>query len=320
MTDPKEISNLLHDLARGRAADIESVLKPVTRDDHVYGTRVLTHCHCLQLDGNGRPRVNDLAEKIAHNVIEYCIPRTKINKAYEKMHKYGDASEFVRLTRRATNLFTPLEKSGEGGELLLFTFAERVLKLPQLLCKMDLKTNSNMHIHGADGVHCGVSDDKRRLLLYWGESKIYQDFSTACNDCLESLAKLLLSRSSADGEIARDLQLLSGRLNVANEELELALQSFLDPDEPGWNDTEMSGLCLVGFDYENYPAGPNESTLNDISRQIRQNIPDWKSHISRSADKKHVTEFNIHFILVPLNSAEQFRQSFKRTLGLRNDK
>ncbi|WP_223252149.1 Hachiman antiphage defense system protein HamA [Paracoccus mutanolyticus] len=47
-------------------------------------------------------------------------------------------------------MFTDLKSSGEGGELLLYLLTERFLGLPQILCKMSLKTSA--HYHGADGV------------------------------------------------------------------------------------------------------------------------------------------------------------------------
>ena len=44
--------------------------------------------------------------------------------------------------------------------VLLFLLAERFLKLPQILCKMDLKTDPRMHYHGADGVSIGFCTDQ----------------------------------------------------------------------------------------------------------------------------------------------------------------
>jgi hypothetical protein len=48
---------------------------------------------------------------------------------------------------------------------------------------MDLKTDTRLHYHGADGVYAGVTPEGL-LKLYWGESKIYKDAGAAIRDCL----------------------------------------------------------------------------------------------------------------------------------------
>ncbi len=74
--------------------------------------------------------------------------------------------------------------------MLLYLLAERFLGLPQVLCKMDLKTDSRMHYHGADGVYASVTEEGL-LKLFWGESKIYADATDAIRDFLKSLAPFL---------------------------------------------------------------------------------------------------------------------------------
>ena len=120
-------------------------------------------------------------------VADYAIPRTKLAKAKARDIKYNSTEAVTALVEQARRSFTDLAKTGEGGEMLLFLLAERFLKLPQVLCKMDLKTDTRMHYHGADGVYAGVTPEGM-LKLYWGESKIYKDAATAIKDCLASLA------------------------------------------------------------------------------------------------------------------------------------
>jgi len=120
----------------------------------------------------------------------------------EDADRTGSSQKVVRLHTKARKLFTDLVQSGEGGELLLFALAEKLLRLPQLICKMSLNTNTRMHIHGADGLHAGVDEKTGKLLLYWGESKIFGDVTSAVRDCLKSLAPILLDH----GASKRDLQ------------------------------------------------------------------------------------------------------------------
>jgi Cap4 SAVED domain len=120
-------------------------------------------------------------------VADYAIPRSQLAKAKARDTKYNSTEAVTALVEQARRSFTDLAKTGEGGEMLLFLLAERFLKLPQVLCKMDLKTDTRMHYHGADGVYAGVTPEGM-LKLYWGESKIYKDAATAIKDCLCRLA------------------------------------------------------------------------------------------------------------------------------------
>ncbi|WP_139768605.1 HamA C-terminal domain-containing protein, partial [Salmonella enterica] len=102
----------------------------------------------------------------------------------------GSTLKITKLFMQAMGLFTSLSNSGEGGELILFLFAEKFLKLPQIICKMNLKTNPEMHYHGADGVHIGVDNQSQKLCLYWGESKLYSDLTQAIYKCMKSISPL----------------------------------------------------------------------------------------------------------------------------------
>lgn len=292
--------------------DLGALLHDVERHVVVDGTNITTHCHCLTLDGNGRPRIEDLVEAVAEHVLDYAIPRSEYRAAREEADRTGSSQKVVRLHTKARKLFTDLIQSGEGGELLLFALAEKRLQLPQLICKMSLKTNTRMHIHGADGLHAGVDEQTGKLLLYWGESKIFGDVTSAVRDCLKSLAPMLHDHEASK----RDLQLLQRHLDVDNEELENALKKFLNPDDPAFNSLEFRGLCLVGFDCDAYPKGPSKTELNAVVSAITSTLPGWKQHVAKRVREEKINAFSMHFLFVPFPSADEFRTLFREHLGL----
>jgi hypothetical protein len=306
------LSQALQRLARGTERDIASLLHDVERHVVVDGTRITAHCHCLALDGNGRPRIADLVEVVAEHVLDYAIPRSEYRAAEEEKSRTGSSHKIVRLHNKARKLFTDLAQSGEGGELLLFALAEKVLRLPQLICKMSLKTNTRMHIHGADGLHAGVDEENGKLLLYWGESKIFGDVTSAVRDCLKSLAPMLQDHEASK----RDLQLLQRHLDVDNVALENALKSFLDPDDPAFNALEFRGLCLVGFDCDAYPKEPSSVELKAVVEAISTTLPKWKAHLAKRVSEEKLDAFSMHFLFVPFPSADQFRDLLRGQLGL----
>jgi len=311
-----EILTALRNLARGDKANLSSVLIPVEVDTTVEGTRVQGHCHYVALDSHGRPRLADLVARVTEFALAFAIPRSKIKSALEKASDTGDTTALIRLHNESRRLFTRLLKSGEGGELLLFAFAETHLGLPQIVCKMDLKSNSEMHIHGSDGLHCGPGKDNIGLALYWCESKIYSDFARAVRECLSDLAKYLLTDDTHEGRTSRDLQILDRHLDLADTELEEALMSFFDPTHRDYNRLEMRGICLVGFDYDAYPKMRSEMTPRDLEDAIREALPEWKSRLRNRVNEEDIADFFVHFLCLPLPSAQDFRLLMREKLGL----
>lgn len=317
----EEISGILNEegietalirLVRGEATSLSGLLHNVENHVVVDGTKVTTHCHCLKLDGNGRPRIEALVSAVAEHVIDYAIPRRQISEAYDELSRTRSTQKIVRLANDAKRLFTDLEQSGEGGELLLFVLAEKILKLPQLICKMSLKTNARMHVHGADGLHAGVDSVTGNLLLYWGESKVFGDVTSAVRECLASVAPMLAEHTSGQ----RDLQLLQRHADLDDSSLEQALKKFLDPDSDAFNSLEFRGLCLVGFDCDAYPTGPSATELAALVDEIAKMLPSWKEHLKKRISEEKLDAFSMHFLFVPFPSADEFRRLLRIQLGV----
>src|SRR5690606_10818427 len=132
------------DLEAALSGDPEALdvhLTLVERDVSVEGQLVKVHCHCLALDGNGRIQLHRLAEFMRNAATNYALPKAKVAEAKARDAKFNSTEAVAELVERAKRSFTDLAKTGEGGEMLLYLLAERFLKLPQILCKMDLKTD-----------------------------------------------------------------------------------------------------------------------------------------------------------------------------------
>jgi hypothetical protein len=257
-----------------------------------------------------------LVAAIADYVLDYAVPRTAIQEALAAYNSANrSTAPLMRLREEANSLFTDLTNSGEGGELLLFVLAETVLRLPQLLCKMDLKTNSRMHIHGADGLHAGVDPEKGHLLLYWGESKLHKGAVEAIRECFASIAPMLKS-SGETGQARRDMQLLSRHADLADDALTEALKTYLNPRHVHFNKLEFCGLCLAGFDSGAYPVPPEISKQDEVVQIIFEGLPTWKEAIERRVGAEELTDFAFHVICVPFPSVEDFRLRLLHHLGL----
>ncbi|MFZ2973292.1 MAG: DUF1837 domain-containing protein [Ferribacterium limneticum] len=311
----KQLNSVIEDLARGNKSSLDSFFHVIETDVAVGATSAKCHFHCINLDGNGRPRVDALVKHLLGHLIDYTVPRKRIEEAYLEQKETGSTYSSAALFIEALGLFSRLTKSGEGGELILFLMAERFLKLPQLVCKMNLKTSTEMHFHGADGLHVGVDSAKGKLCLYWGESKLYADPISAVTKCMKSLAPLLLGTGGIGSPEERDLQLLGQYLDVNDDELETALKNFLDPDDPNFNLLEFGGLCLVGFDSEEYPGEPNSKTIVQVKTALTNQLADWQAHVAKRLNEEKINTFLIHVFLLPFPSVDKFRQAFKAALS-----
>lgn len=167
-TQPKpiDLDAKIEQLLRHDAGELDSYIAIVERDIAVSGTLAKMHCNVLQLDGNGTPRMKDLARWLAFHVIDYAIPRQEILDALKFDTDHNTTRRMADLKAKAARLFTKIKKTGEGGEILLYVLAQKHLGLPQLFCKMPHKTSTQVHLHGIDGIHVGVDKSNGRLLLF----------------------------------------------------------------------------------------------------------------------------------------------------------
>lgn len=287
----------------------------VERDVSIKDCAVKIHCHCLTVDGNGRVQPHRLAEFMRNAVVDYAIPRSKVAEAKARDQKFNSTAAVAELVERAKRSFTDLARTGEGGEMLLFLLAERFLKLPQILCKMDLKTDSRMHYHGADGVYAGVTADGI-LKLYWGESKIYKTVGTAIRDCLASLAPFLIEPDHEGADRERDLILLSDKADLSNSELTNALKRYFDRSSVMSTRVQYCGVALVGFDAPFYPPDSVKAAAEEIVDGARKALTDWSDKIGERLLFEKLCEMEIQLFCVPLPSAEGFRNAFLKAMGI----
>ena len=316
---PEKLSSTLIEkmtsLARGTSGDLSAYIQEVVSKEIVDGTKTEAHFYHLKFDGNGRPKVKPFTDAIANYALEYAIPRQELEQACPTKHA-GSYAEMVRLGKVAQSLFTNLANSGEGGEILLFALAERILGLPQLVCKMSLKTSSKMHFHGADGVHVGTNE-KGNLALYWGESKVHKSANDALTECFKSLEDFIHADSFISGHAANDFQLIfkNPSLPKDDEELRAAILSYFDQSGQNAFGFETRAICLIGFDETKYL----EENMDDdaICALLKSKVQGWKKSLSTKAAASELEKFVMYAFILPFPSVEEFRGYMLESLGVK---
>lgn len=278
----------------------------LTADEAVTfeGTRTTARCHVLRREGNGVPRVNGLASLLGRKVVDYAMPRRDIEAAAEVYRATGSTAGFVKLAKKASGLFTHIKNTGEGGELLLYLLAEAYLGYPQVISKMHLKTNPQVHYHGVDGVHASVDNATGLLALWWGESKLYASLPDGIRACLDSVAQYLVPDAPDGSPVERDIDLLSAYADFTDPDLLDAFKRYLNPDDPHFNKVQYRGICLVGFDREDYPKAESDDPVT-FSEDVKQSFQTWKEMTRSSVSTHQLNSTVLEVFLIPLPSVAE---------------
>lgn len=307
----ESFSELLAGLVRGDPNEFLHLLKEYETPLTLDGTRTVVRTHFLAVDAGGTPAVDLLASSMARAAMDFCIPRSRVEEAAEYFNRTRSTTQFSRLEQQARELFVDADGTGEGGELLLFLLMERLLGLPQLLAKMSLKTNGNVHVHGSDGVHASLGADGI-LDVYWGESKLYKSSSDAFSDCFDSIAPFLI----ADGAETRkrDLLLVRDNLNVQHADLAAHLLEYFDETSPRQLDIRWNGACLIGFDHDNYP---NLNSLREgQAEHLAKAVQRWQEAVGRRLTKHSLVEVGIDVFCIPVPDVDALRKAVRSKLGV----
>lgn len=312
------IETAINNLLNQTNGAINSRIEEVRYSVDIPETNAKGYCYCIKIDNNGNLRLQDLIEYIDTRIVDYAIPKKEIDEAGSDYNNTGSTRKILELQKKAENLFTDLKNTGEGGEILLYILTQDILKLPQLISKMSLKTSGKLHYQGADGIHFQYNETTKNLELYWAESKMYKDLNTAISKCFESIKGFLLDPQGYTSTQERDIDLITSNIhqNINNEELENVLLTFFDKDSELSNNLVYKGICFIGFDYDKYPKKDDiTKTTNDIKNAILAEYDNWHNTLGKKI-KKHINldKKEIHIFLMPFPSVEDFRKHYLETI------
>jgi hypothetical protein len=297
--------------------------------------RELTHsanCDCrgvkLRLHfpavSQGKATVWELINVLIDYMTPFALHRHQIDELETSIGKLPPQEYRIkceRLYREAVSLFVRAQKdtnrNGEAGELLLYLLTEWILKAPQLLAKLPLKTNRDVPVHGCDGIHIGFLPQKNTLCTYWGESKIYSDVNKAIAEAIKSIQKALTPES-----IEYELSLITRHIDTVGlsaKEKSLLL-SFLNPFEhENYNRRINATTCLIGFDFDAYAKLNSDSTEEDFRNLAQIKLRELAPQLSKSLKAAGVTSQIIELFFFPVPSVQELRDRFQAKIGWKDD-
>ena len=311
------IENAINNLIVNTNEAIKSRIEEVRYCIDIPETNSKGYCYCLRVDANGKLRLHDLIEYIDSRIVDYAIPKKEIEEARHDLNETGSTRKIIQLRKKAENLFTDLNNTGEGGEILLYILTQDILKLPQLISKMSLKTSPKMHYQGADGVHFQYNRTTGNLELYWAEAKMYH-LNTALANCFESLKGFLLDPKGCTSTQERDKDLITSNIhqNINDEAIEDVLVGYFDKDRGQSNHLIYKGVCFIGFDYDKYPSDTDVTkTTEYIKNAVLTEYEKWHNTIgNKIKDHENLDKKEIHVFLMPFPSVNDFRKYYLKTI------
>jgi hypothetical protein len=276
--------------------------------DHRYkidGVDATIRLHYVKFNKDSTPKFDVLAKCLVEHISFYCISACK--RPTEVTLTIAN-----RLFMQARDMFRKIDTAGETGELLLYFLLETVLKAPQVVCKMELKTNPADEVKGGDGIHVSYTASSDTLNVYLGESKLHAHYSNALTDAFKSMETL-----HSLGPREHELNLVTSHFKYFGEDIQAKIAEYLDETTPGGN-LKIKHACLIGYDWSEYEHLATDG--RDLF--IKEFEPRFVEHVQAlvKKTKKLFTNFtyrnlSYEFFFLPFKDVQEFRDVFYEYLN-----
>lgn len=318
-------------------SELEVALAGLKRDYSKLGARIRTLTHSVEgnCDGlvlrlhfpafrQGQATMQEMVDALAGYMLHFSLPRSQLdglNSQYGLISAEEFLASFEKLREAAMRIFMMVQKrthrNGEAGELLLYVLTEWILAAPQIIAKMSLKTNRDMPVHGADGVHARFCGETQRLLLYWGESKLHSKVSDAITDALESIVEALTPE-----KMQHEIDLVQRNIEFAGlaPAARDAFLRYLDPYDESYNARHDVTTCLVGFDFNGFDAIARADSMiaeEKFSALAQERLAALAPQVARKLKGCGLAGHPVELFFFPVPSVEGFRDMFQDKIGWR---
>jgi hypothetical protein len=260
--------------------------------------------HHLRLDANGRSRWKDLAKNLAYHILGYCFTVSRRSRA-------KDDTDLMALRDEARSFFRKSQHSGEAGEILLYFLMEAVLKAPQMVSKISLKTNSQLECNGSDGIHMRWNENEGLLDVYFGEAKLYKKASEGIGSMVQSIEDF---HTNSMEEF--ELRLVTRHFKHAESDLKDQIIKFVDRGRSS-DTVRVNHACLVGYNWDAYDK-LTQSTLSEMNEELKKNYLKESNKLQSLLQRRFLPfkskRLRFEIFLLPFSSIDDFRNEFLNAL------
>lgn len=260
--------------------------------------RVKLYLHVLRAS-TGDFDLQALFDSVIDSSITYAMSRSAFKK-------YTEDSRPSTISKVRRKFRFPELSSGEGGEVLLYSFLECHLDAPKLLSKLELKTAGDDYVKASDGVHIRWTEGDG-LEVIFGESKMHGDSGakpadsvrTAIYDAFLSMAKL------RDERFNTDKWLIEGNLlkEAYDAETVEILEELLVPGSAATHVARNSFGVFIGYEIDATSWNLIDLAIPDIERMINEKavilVKERVDYIRERINEHGLGVHDFHFYFVP---------------------
>lgn len=259
---------------------------------------------------------SELNNCLRDNIAYYVFSRLKMEKYETEKRLTAAGIDAIEFLKDATN---PKDcgAGGELGEFLLYLFLENMLKAPKILTKVELKSSSEMYVHGWDGVHLYYNQDSSSYQLIYGESKIYKSISKALTEAMNSIENLKLTND-------KDLILIDSQIfteSIRKEDAELIRNLIIPSKNKKANlpFIDKAFGIFLGYTFECKEKN-NIECRSKIKQKIKKDIENEIPKIKMKIEELGLTNHSFYFYILPFNDAMKDRRTIINKLMVRGGK
>lgn len=274
---------------------------------------------------NGYPNNDNFLQLLNGSIRRFSLSAKELDE-HKKFTNDGDDMRAEAISNIGRRRFVKYAKgagknSGEIGELALFIILEAFFSAPKILSKMRIKTNNEVHVHGADAIHALLNEEEI-LTLIIGEAKFRNSRSNCLNDALLSLRGFINSYLKVDKEI----ELIESNINhdILDPALRGKLLKYFGNFTPESNQLQKTIAVFLGYDRSSlYKDLDIIETPEDRIAELNKR---YLKHASEAADEflKLLSEENnpqfyqVKFIyaLLPFSDLNYLKEQFYELAGL----
>ena len=295
------------------------VFDKVEHTNIINGIDVNLHFNYIKFDPNGNPKIDLLIKILFSYFTHYCYSAQKrsFTADTDDIEKERIISE---LKDEARELFRKWEeeditddnqpKSGEVGEMILWLLMEVVLNAPQVVAKMDLKTNPNLEVFGSDGIHLKI-DEEDTLNIYFGEAKFYNDIYKALDSAFQSIEDF-----HTNSMHLHEYNLVTTHYKYLNNTQQDKIYNFISERVKG-NDIKINHACLIGYDWDEYKkldSKERKAFISNFTDIYQTETTRLTRLIQTRFDKFSKKEFSFEVFFIPFKSVQELRTAFNSKL------
>jgi len=291
----------------------------VEHNNIVNGVDVNLHFKYLKFDPNGNPKIDLLVNTLFNYFTHYCFSARKrtydenmdeMEQEFFRNELMNEAKELFRKWQEEDITDNNQPKSGEIGEMILWLVMEVVIKAPQVVAKMDLKTNPNLEVFGSDGIHLKI-DDNDMLNIFFGEAKFYGDIYKALDSAFESIEGFHSNEMNI-----HEYNLVTTHYKYLKDTQQDKIYKYITGKIKD-HEVKINHACLIGYDWDKYKRlDTNERIefIKNFTEVYEEETKRLTNLIQTRFDKFSKKEFTFEVFFIPFKSVQELRTAFNGKL------